>query len=336
MRTPLRLRLALHAFPRRFRVVRATEIEATFDEAERAGEPHTYGAQALADVVLAGWSERYRTRPPWDAYLKYRVLGKRLAQRWHPWMLDDVRGWYWLRRLLLVMSPLLTMWIYTWIRFGVAPAMGQWPWIALVGSMWVVTGIVGARRDRTRILALHGYDAATGEWLPPNLVPLVSSPRSTAVSPLAFTMAAALAAVAPFAVLASAGLIGADHRRADGQLAITVLAFAIALLLGVLGATGHSRISHRVTIALDDASEADPAFSDLRAAGGVSAAFAALGFAVCWYPITPLMVPLLLVVAVGAIPVLVLLGRDARSRRVDGSVVVWNRRSTRTRAARRS
>ena len=104
--SPLRLRLALHAFPRRFRTERVAEIEATFHEAALAGELHPYGPHALADVVTAGWRDCARSRPPFGAHVKYRMLGGRLEPRWHAWMLDDGRGLFSLRRVLWVAWPL--------------------------------------------------------------------------------------------------------------------------------------------------------------------------------------------------------------------------------------
>ena len=104
--SPLRFRLALHAFPRRFRTERAAEIEATFHEAALAGELHPYGPHALADVVTAGWRERARSHPPFGVYVKYRMFGGRLEPRWHAWMLDDVCGLFSLRRVLWVAWPL--------------------------------------------------------------------------------------------------------------------------------------------------------------------------------------------------------------------------------------
>ena len=105
MTSTLRFRLALHAFPRRFRTERAFEIEAIFHEAALAGELHPYGPHALADVVTAGWRERARSHPPLGP-IKYRMFAERLEPRWHAWMLDDVCALFSLRRVLWVAWPL--------------------------------------------------------------------------------------------------------------------------------------------------------------------------------------------------------------------------------------
>lgn len=166
MNGPRRLGWALRAFPRRFRTQRAAEVEATFHEAERAGDMHPYGIAALFDVVVAGWSERARTRPPLGAYLKYRLLSGRLEPRWHPWMFDDLDGWFIVRRSIWIATQLVAILMVGWfVTDGALPRPNAWLWLT-----WAVVMGLGGRRDRRTTLIRHGYDPRTRVWVPPTVV----------------------------------------------------------------------------------------------------------------------------------------------------------------------
>jgi hypothetical protein len=102
-RDALRWRIALRAFPRRFRAERGSELLDTLEEADSLGA--TPGVSDLFDVVRAGWLERRRTRPPLQRVLAYRFFNKPIPQRWHPWLFDDVRGWFLFRSGLWGLGP---------------------------------------------------------------------------------------------------------------------------------------------------------------------------------------------------------------------------------------
>jgi hypothetical protein len=324
--------MALHAFPRRFRAARSAEILATFEEAELAGDAHPYGMPALADVVVAGWAERLRTHPPLGAYLKYRLLDGRLDARWHRWMIDDVRGrWYGLRRAAFT-SLILVAVMLVFFQVGEAPPdMG---FVVVYVVALIVVAVLATPSHRRRTLRRHGYDPETLTWAPPDLW-AATGPRAqrlVRVAPMGFTMAAALAAVAPFAVLASLGHIGAGSgnitRDADGQLPATIASVAVATLVGAAGILGRRSVSRRFTRTIPDGAQVDLVFSDLASAGALSAAVTAVGLIACFAPITPLIVPLAFVVMFGAAPTLVLAGIDAQRHRPDGAVIVWTPRSS--------
>jgi hypothetical protein len=330
---PRRLLVALRAFPRRFRTVRSAEIVATFREAELAGDAQPYGWRALVDVVRAGWSERLRTHPPVGHFLRYRVLDGRLDPQWHRWMLDDVHGWYGLRRAVWTLVPLLVL--ATVLRLGGAGYPDS-EFVVMYVVAAIVFGALFTPMHRRRTLRRHGYDPETLAWAPP-ITWLSTRPprrRTTTVAPIAFTMAIALAVVAPFAVLASLGLIGAGAesvtRRADHQVAATLGAVATALLIAVVTTVGHRRIARRFTQVVDDDAEPDLVFSDLPSAGALSSAVAAIGVAASVWPVTPLIVPVAFIVTTGVVPVLVVVGTDAHRRHGHGVSMIWTSRPART------
>lgn len=158
-----RLRWALHAFPRRFRAQRATEIESTFEEAALAGDSRAYGLAALVDVVVAGWRERARTRPQLGPYLKYRFLAGRLDQRWHAWMLDDLDGWFPARRAAWNEGLLAVAWVAVWrVSDGGFELPPPFFWL-----LWLIVLSLATGLERRRTLKRHGYDPHTRSWVPP-------------------------------------------------------------------------------------------------------------------------------------------------------------------------
>lgn len=326
---PWRLRIALHAFPRRFRAARSAEIVATFQDAELAGDAHPYGMLALTDVVVAGWAERLRTHPPIGQYLRYRLLGGRLDPRWHRWMLDDVRGWFGARRMAWASSTLAVLMLVLH-QAGVAPPDNGFVAVYVVGL--VVLSVFVTPRYRRQNLRRHGYDRDTLTWVPPDVCAATAPrpPRLVPVAPVAFTMAAALATVAPFAVLALLGDIGAGSgnvtRQANGQVPATVAAVAVATLIGAAGILGRRTVQKRFTGTIPDSSPVDLVFADHASAGTLSAAVTVVGLIACFVSITPLIVPLTFVVMAGAAPSLVLVGIDAQRRRPDGVAIVWTLR----------
>ncbi len=337
---PRRLRMVLHAFPRRFRAARSAEILATFEEAELAGDAHPYGMRALADVVIAGWAERLRSHPPLGPYLKYRLLDSRLDARWHRWMLDDVCSrWYGIRRAAFTS---LTFAAVMLVFFQVGEAPPDTGFVVVYVVAVTVLAAFATPMHRRRTFRRHGYDPGTLTWVPPDRWAAAAPrpPRLVRVAPIAFTMAAALAAVAPFAVLASLGHIGAGSgnitRNADGQLPATIAAVIVAALVGAAGSLGRRSISRRFTRTIQDGAQVDLVFSDLASAGTLSAAVTAVGLIACLAPITPLIVPLTFVVCAGAVPTLVLVGIDAQRHRPHGAAIVWTPRPFEVDAARTS
>ncbi len=198
MNASRRLRWARHAFPRRFRAQRCTEIESTFQEADLAGDPKAYGTAALIDVVVAGWRERARTRLPLGPYLKYRLLAGRLDQRWYSWMFDDLGGWFPARRAAWTVSLLALIWVAVWrVSDGAFTLPESFFWL-----VWVIAASVTAGLERRRTLKRHGYDPRTRTWVPPVVVNWVPAPRRIRrAAPMLTGVVMALLVVAPLAAV---------------------------------------------------------------------------------------------------------------------------------------
>lgn len=320
----------MHSFPRRFRAQRSSEIEATFHEAVLAGERGAYGPAALVDVVVAGWAERARTRPPLGPYLRYRLLGGQLQRRWHGWMFDDLDGWFRLRRAAWLGVPvgfmLGAVWRVSHSTIGPPP---------LFWSVWVAAMVLGAGLERRRTLTRHGYDSRTRSWMPPVVV-VQQAPgprRIRRAAPTLTGTAAALLVVAPFAAVAlllpaytvRSVTIGSfslerivDHTAAVGWAAIA--AGCIGLSAGV---AKHRWIATRTLVPANSvdttAFVVEPNGPSPRIA---SIAVLVAGIATSLLPIAPLVVPAAFLAAGCLSPFLLVLAHTARRLERSGSVRV--------------
>ncbi|MEP7111857.1 MAG: hypothetical protein ABI862_01205 [Ilumatobacteraceae bacterium] len=328
MSTPRRLAWAMHAFPRRFRAQRSAEIEATFHEADLAGDRNAYGPKALIDVVLAGWGERTRTRPPIGRYLKYRLVGGRLEPRWHAWMFDDLDGWFPLRRAAWTGIPILVIVAAAWrASGGLMPLPPPVFWL-----VWAIAMGLGARLDRRRTLTRHGYDPRTRTWVPPPIVVRwVPIPRRIRRAvPMLVGIAAALLVVTPFAAITlllpgrsvRSVTIGSfsferivDHTVGVGWGAVAV--GSVGLFVGI---AKHRWIAART---LAPAAVVDPTAFVVVPAGPlawiVPASVLVVGIVTSLLPLAPLVVPAAFLAAGCASPGLLVLARTARELERAGS-----------------
>jgi len=135
-----------------------------FADAVAAGDRRVFGVVALADVVAAGWRERWRGHPPLGRYLRYRFISQRLPARWHRWMLDDVAGWVGFRTGIVSM-----MWMALFFALYVGVGRTS-PWTAesflLMAVLWVAVSAMLTRPKREYILQRNGYTPSL-QWLPP-------------------------------------------------------------------------------------------------------------------------------------------------------------------------
>lgn len=320
----------MHAFPRRFRAQRSAEIEATFHEADLAGDPNAYGPAALIDVVSAGWGERARTRPPLGQYLKYRLLGGRLEQRWHSWMFDDLDGWFPVRRAAWVSIPVLLILAAVW-RISDSEMAIPPPVFWLV---WVIAMGLGAGLDRRRTLSRHGYDPHTRTWVPPVVVRWVPTPRRIRRAvPVLTHSAAALLVVTPFAAITllfpnqsvQSVTIGSFSfgRIVDHTVAVGWASVAVGFIGLVVGIAKHRWVADRTLV---PANTVDPTAFVVVPAGPsgwiAPAGVLVAGIAASLLPIAPMVVPGAFLAAGCVSPVLLVLAYTARKIEHDKSVAV--------------
>lgn len=324
-----RLEVALHAFPRRFRAARGAELRATAADAADQGDD-AYGWRALADVVVAGWSERHRTRPPLGTFLRYRFANGRLPARWHAWMLDDVAGWIGLREFVWTLPFILGPSLFLQARSGASLAPPVW----FVAGMCLLTvsAAFTPGRNRRRILRRHGYDPRTFQWVAPVAVAPVGPRTVVPAHPLLVGagIGTGVAAVAAAITLIVPGV--AVHRLSAGTWSMSRIAPSSLATVGwaavgaaVVVAVASWFLRHRLTARLSVPDPLTivrlPRRSDLL----VGAAVGVGGIGVSVVPIAPLFAPVAVVVAGGAAPALVALGLHARRLEQERGVVIWLR-----------
>jgi hypothetical protein len=329
-----RLELALRSFPRRFRATRAAEIRTVFADACAAGDEDVYGARSMLELVVAGWSERLRARPPLWRYVAYK-LGARLPTPWHGWMLDDVRG-----RFVGMRNPIV--WTIPTVNVVMSLLLtGAAPPTSTVVSMFAVVGVVGllmTTQLRKQILHAHGYDHRTLEPLahpPASVVPALSPRRPPRRWPAARTLLAwggALLAVAPVAALAFVAPTSSSARAMWGELTLTrsvdaqreigIVLCCVALVTGGVAMVLFRRIE---TFLVDDA--APPAAMQSPLAIWVPVCvYVSVSLVVALTPVAPLVLPALCILGGGLGPIAIVLGvRAVRRERSTGHHVVLRR-----------
>jgi hypothetical protein len=153
----------VRAWPIPDRVERGEEIIATTLDLVPDGKSRLPFAMAV-NLAFGGLRARWRTRPPVWRWLYYR-LGGRLNARWHRWMLNDLSGPGWRRRMVGSQVTVLV----------IASLLGATVGQALVThsprfdpryllSLAIITMLVQAvgsnfraRKLRDRQLGRHGY-----------------------------------------------------------------------------------------------------------------------------------------------------------------------------------
>ncbi len=157
------VRKLVRAWPIPDRVERGEEIVATTLDLVPDDRNHLAFAMAL-NLVVGGLRARWRMRPPPWRWIYYRMSG-RLNARWHRWMLNDVSGPGWRRRIVasqvilsvapailgvLAGSSLATHRLGSGISFLVY-------FVSAMIVMQVVTYNVRARKLRDKQLARYGF-----------------------------------------------------------------------------------------------------------------------------------------------------------------------------------
>jgi hypothetical protein len=167
------VRSLLRAWPVPDRIERGDEIVGT--TLDLVPDTQNRLTMALAiNLVVGGLQARWRMRPPLWRWLYYR-LGGRLPSRWHRWMMNDLNGPGWRRRMLIsrlvlgFVGIVLASFVvqlqfhHTDLLFLLAPSVGL-----LAGVL--VPYRSRTRKERDRQLARHGYGQASQNyppWAPP-------------------------------------------------------------------------------------------------------------------------------------------------------------------------
>lgn len=156
----------MRAWPIPDRVERENEIVTTTLELIPEGGSRLPPSLAV-DLVVGGLRARWRMRPPPWRWINYRmgmisISGGRLPTRWHRWMINDLTGPGWRRRM--VMNELIYFVSYGLIFVGiptvfnphylVLPAVIGWSVVTI--PMFTIRAALAPKR-RNRQLDRYGY-----------------------------------------------------------------------------------------------------------------------------------------------------------------------------------
>ena len=182
------VRRLVRAWPIPDRVERGDEIVGTTLDLVPEGRSRLPLALAI-NLIVGGLRARWRMRPPLWRWYSYR-MGGRLPARWHRWMLNDLSGPGWRRRVvqsqLIVGLTTVTIFVLTFESMnhlmpkptGSAHAAPASIVFLLVGAGIVQVQIAvitrfRARKLRDRRLARSGYGQMVRNsppWPPPSSV----------------------------------------------------------------------------------------------------------------------------------------------------------------------
>jgi hypothetical protein len=353
MNADRRLALALRAFPKRFRAARTDEIMGTVAEVRAAGGGDGVGGRELIDLVLAGWAERRRTRPPTWTLLRYFWFEGRLDQRWHAWMFDDLRGWYSLRRSLRSAALFFPISFGMWWLLPVVMGDGSRSPFDPMAFLLVASATVGFgavieaiwHLQRKRILRKHGYDPST--WMPLAAVP-VSRPvplppppralsravpvlRGTAIGLALAGPAAAVAMFVPSAVVEIESKAFSISRDASYVEVVGLAMLVVACLLVALsrwwgGALRRRFVTDQPWLLTDQQYRERSWWRTLVVA---ACAVGILGIATSVLPIAPMFVPAAYLAALGLVPELLITARAAERLEAETGRSYWLSRPAR-------
>lgn len=316
-RSSVWVRLAMHAYPPRWRAARESELLDVLHDTV-PDRPRWPGTDTLLDLVVGGLRTRWRTRPPLRKWLGYRLLNRRLPAACRGWADDDINGrWWWLRRNVPVYVLLLLVFVGPGLhqqRFSLIDA-------PVLAAIVVLTSLIFARRDRRRAAARHleigPTSVPTWVWLN---VGSPAPPRTRLTTFLA-PVGAVLMLGAPFAAWA---LLEAQLGSTGLLLAAAAAVGVVTLIAGLF--TARARVTRRLATRQPGAMPPRrlPTATVLVLALWLAGAEAAIVLAQR-ADVIPGIVTLALVAAgVGLGPMLIVLGVIARrSERALGLDVTW-------------
>jgi len=155
------VRVLMRAWPIPDRVERGNEIVGT--SLDLVPDGRNWLPLALAtNLVVGGIRARWRMRPPPWRWIVYR-MGGRLSTRWHRWMLNDLKGPGWRRRMVVSRLLFSLVFISTWaVVSGVThrPGMNPLSFVIGFGLAVIPAAVIGAilaGKQRNRQLDRYGY-----------------------------------------------------------------------------------------------------------------------------------------------------------------------------------
>lgn len=109
----------MRAYPRRWREARGEDLLGLV--VDLAGpDAQRLDARAAFDLLRAGLATRWREHPPLHTWLHYRVLDRRIPLRYRSWARDDIDGFFYPTRRMLL--GILTIWLVTSVMNVVDPS----------------------------------------------------------------------------------------------------------------------------------------------------------------------------------------------------------------------
>lgn len=102
----LSARLWMRAYPRRWRATYGTDLLGMLSDVAPEGARAVPLREGLA-VLRAGWALRWREHPRFWPWLGYRLLNRRLPDRYRYWVIDDLIGPLYEVRTMLVTFALI-------------------------------------------------------------------------------------------------------------------------------------------------------------------------------------------------------------------------------------
>lgn len=109
----------MRAYPRRWREARGEDLLGLV--VDLAGpDAQRLDARAVFDLMRGGLATRWREHPPLHTWLLYRVLDRRIPLRYRSWARDDIDGFLYPTRRMLV--GLFIIWLVTLVTNVVDPS----------------------------------------------------------------------------------------------------------------------------------------------------------------------------------------------------------------------
>ncbi|WP_250447625.1 hypothetical protein [Actinotalea sp. C106] len=158
----------MRAYPRRWRESRGEELLGVLLDLAPPGADRVDARTAL-DLVRSGSATRWRGRPPWPVWLRYRLVGWRMPTAYRGWARDDILGaGFWWRENVVALAIVLGFAMASWSAEGAgAPGWGYW---AFCLGAFVTGAVYGSGYRQQQAMLKHvvlraGDPVQPGAWV---------------------------------------------------------------------------------------------------------------------------------------------------------------------------